>query len=164
MPRKLPPVEKILSLLSETPAIITELTDGLTPTQLHTPPNSDEWSANDVLAHLRACADVWGNCIATVLSQDTPTFRAVNPRTYMRDTDYPEQAFRPSFQGFIKQREALLAVLEPLAPEDWLRTAKVTGAGKPLERSVHLYAEFIAVHERSHRKQFKRISTTLLEQ
>ena len=164
MPRKLPPVEKILLLLSETPSRITELTAGLTPTQLHTPPNPDKWSANDVLAHLRSCADVWGNCIATILEQDTPTIRAVNPRTYIKDTDYPEQKFQPSFCAFVKQREDLLAVLEPLTPRDWLRKAMVTGVGKPLERTVHLYAEFITVHERSHSKQFKRIANTVRSQ
>jgi hypothetical protein len=26
-----------------------------------------EWSAVEVLAHLRACGDVWGGCIARIL-------------------------------------------------------------------------------------------------
>ncbi|MBX3065222.1 MAG: DinB family protein [Anaerolineae bacterium] len=39
---------------------LATITDGLTPAQLHTPPAADEWSINDVLAHLRSCADVWG--------------------------------------------------------------------------------------------------------
>ncbi len=73
--------EQVLTLLAETPLRIAALTAGLTPAQLHTTPNHDGWSANDVLAHLRACADVWGNCIVTMIAEDTPTLRAVNPRT-----------------------------------------------------------------------------------
>ena len=72
--------EQILTMLAETPPRIAALTAGLAPVQLRTKP-SDEWSANDVLAHLRACADMWGNCIVAILTQDTPTLRAVNPRT-----------------------------------------------------------------------------------
>ena len=49
-----------------------------------------------VLAHLRACADVWGNYIRTIIAEDRPQFRAVSPRTWIKQTDYPDLAFRPS--------------------------------------------------------------------
>lgn len=150
--------EEMLSLLVVTPQRIAALTDGLTPAQLRTVPDGDEeWSANDVLAHLRSCADVWGGCIATILAEDHPTIRAINPRTWIRDKDYPELEFRPSFDAYLAQRQELLAVLEPLSPEDWSRGATVTGAGKPLERTVHFYAQWLARHERSHIKQIRNI-------
>src|SRR5487761_1341461 len=63
--------EQVLTLLAETPARIAALTADLAPAQLHTPPNHDEWSANDVLAHLRACADVWGNQRSTSPGKST---------------------------------------------------------------------------------------------
>src|SRR5438552_15942070 len=136
MPGRSLTIEQILTLLAEAPPRIAALTAGLSPAQLHTAPNPGEWSANDVLAHLRSCADVWGNCIAAILAEDTPTIRAVNPTTWIKQTDYPELEFRPSLQAFVTQRANLLAVLEPLPPEDWLRGATVTGAGKVLERTV----------------------------
>jgi hypothetical protein len=49
-------IELILTLLAENPRRIASLTDGLAPAQLRTAPNQDGWSANDVRAHLRACA------------------------------------------------------------------------------------------------------------
>lgn len=154
-------VEQILTLLAETPPRITALTVGLTPAQLHTAPNRGEWSANDVLAHLRSCADVWGNCIKVILAQDTPTIRAVNPRTWIKQTDYLEQEFQPSLYAFATQRTDLLAVLEWLTPEDWSRSATVTGAGKPLERTVLSYAQWMATHERPHVKQIERVVSTM---
>jgi len=36
-------------------------TAGLPQTRLHGSPSRREWSVNDVLAHLRSCADMWGN-------------------------------------------------------------------------------------------------------
>jgi hypothetical protein len=149
--------EQLLTLLAEAPPRIATLTAGLTPAQLRATPNPGEWSANEVLAHLRACADMWGNCMRLIIAEDRPTLRAVNPRTWIKKTDYLEQEFQPSLHSFAKQRTDLLKVLEPLAPEDWSRMATVTGAGKVLERTVLFYADWLAGHERPHIKQIKRI-------
>ena len=150
-------IEQILTMLAQGPPRLVALTAGLAPAQLRIPPNPGEWSANEVLAHLRSCADVWGDCIRAILAQDRPTLRAVNPRTWIKKTDYLDQEFQPSFQAFARQRTELLAVLEPLPPEAWSRAATVTGAGKPLERTVFSYAEGLAIHERPHLKQIGRI-------
>ncbi len=64
-------IEQLLSLLTETPPRLAALTADLSPQELQTRPTPDEWSANEVLAHLRACADVWGNCILAILSLRT---------------------------------------------------------------------------------------------
>ena len=96
-----------------------------------------------------------------IIAEDRPTIRAVNPRTWIKKTDYPELDFQPSLRSFIAQRADLLAVLKPLPPEDWSRAATVTGAGKALERTVMYYADGLARHERPHVKQIERIVNTL---
>ena len=154
-------IEQTLAVLAATPPRIAALTASLAPARLHTRPNPDEWSANEVLAHLRACADVWGQYIVEILSEDRPTIKAVNPTTWIKKTNYRELEFQPSLQAFTAQRADLLAVLKPLPPEAWARTATVTGAGKPRERSVYTYAEWLANHERPHLKQIGRIVDTL---
>ncbi len=161
MPRRSLTIEQVLTALAATPPRIGALTAGLAPAQLHTRPTPDEWSANEVLAHLRACADVWGDCIVAMPAHDAPTLRAVNPKTWIRKTDYLDQDFQPSFHAFATQRSELLAVLEPLAREGWSRAATVTGAGKVLERTVQSYAQRLAVHERPHLKQVERIVNTM---
>ncbi len=153
--------ERLLTLLAATPPRLAALTVDLTPAHLRTSPASDEWSANDVLAHLRACADMWGACITAMVAEDSPTLRAINPRTWINQTDYLELDFQPSLRAFTAQRAELLAILEPLPPEGWSRAATVTGAGKPLERTVLFYAEWLARHERPHLKQIERIANTL---
>lgn len=154
-------VEQVLTLLAATPPRIAALTANLTPAHLKTRPTPDEWSANDLLAHLRSCADVWGNCITTILAEDRPTIRAINPTTWIKQTDYPDLEFQPSLRAFTTQRAELMAVLEPLPHEDWSRAATVTGAGKVLERTVLSYAQWLARHERPHFKQIERSVNTL---
>lgn len=154
-------VEQLLSMLEAAPGRLTDLTAGLSPAQLVAPPAPGEWSARDVLAHLRACADMWGRSIVVILSADHPTIKAVNPTTWIKQTDYCEQPFSPSLAAFAAQRADLLAVLKPLPPDAWQRSATVTGAGKPLERTVYSYAQWLANHERSHLKQVERIVNVL---
>jgi DinB superfamily len=153
-------IEQVLSQLASPAPRIAEHTAGLTPAQLRTSSSGDEWSANDVLAHLRACADVWGNCIMVTINEDAPRLRAVNPRTWIKKTDYLELEFRPSLRAFATQRADLLAILEPLPRDGWSRAATVTGAGKELERTVLFYAQWLARHERPHVKQIERIVNT----
>jgi hypothetical protein len=158
-------IEQALDLLAETPKRLATLTARLTPAQLRASPEpeQDEWSANDVLAHLRSCADVWGDAIARVLAQEEPTIRAVSPRTFIRKTDYPEVAFTPSLKAFTEQRTGLLATLQSLPPKAWQRAANVTGAGRQLRVTVLSYTDRLASHERVHLDQVARIAATFVE-
>jgi hypothetical protein len=155
VPRKLIPIEQILTLLAEAPPRLAALTADLEPAQLKSRPEHEEWSANEVLAHMRACADMWGGSIATIIAEDHPTIRAINPRTWIKQTDYRDLDFQPSLRAFANQRAELMAVLEPLPREGWSRSATVTGAGAVLERTVLTYADGLARHEGPHVKQIE---------
>jgi hypothetical protein len=154
-------VAQVLDLLAETPRRIEALAAGLAPARLRSAPARDEWSANEVLAHLRACADVWGSCMLRMIAEDTPTLRAVNPRTWINNTNYLRLEFRPSLRAFARQRADLLAILDPMPQKGWSRRAKVTGAGAVLMRTVLFYGRWMAGHERPHVKQVARIVGSL---
>ena len=154
-------IDQNLTLLAATPGRIAGLTQGLTPAQLRTPPEPGEWSARDVLAHLRACSDMWGKYITLILSEDHPTYKAMNPTTWIKQTNYLEQEFGPSLQAFTTQRTELWRVLKPLPPEAWSRTATAITAGKPRQRTVRTYTQWLANHEGSHCKQIERIVNRL---
>jgi hypothetical protein len=159
--RSLLRTEQSLSWLAEAPQRISELTADLTPAQLRTRPDPDEWSANDVLAHLRSCADTWGKTILRMIEEDRPTVRAMAPDRWLKQTNYRELEFEPSFRAFVHQRAELLAALEALPPEGWLRTGTLTGAGRPLPRIVNLEASELARHDRQHVKQIAQIVKSL---
>ena len=148
-------------MLEAAPTQIAASVTGLEPARLQAAPKPDEWSASDILAHLRACADVWGGYIAAMLAQDRPVLRTTNPRTWMTKTDYPQQPFLASLPAFTAQRIDLLARLTDLHPESWARTAIMKGAGKPIEQSVFSYARDMAIHERSHVKQIGRLAAAM---
>jgi len=154
-------IEDVLALLTGAPERIAVAVEGLSPTQLQDRASSDEWSVNEILAHLRACADVRGGAALTILAEEHPTLRATDPRTYMETTDYLLVDFRRSFAAFIKQREELLKVLGALSRKGWERSATVVGAGKPLKRNILFYAQWVAEHERPHLKQVARTAAAV---
>jgi hypothetical protein len=114
-----------------------------------------------VLAHLRCCADVWGGCIRTILSEDVPTIRHTSPRGWIKRTNYLDLKFEPSLRAFVEQRDGLLASLKPLAPEAWSRTATVKRSGKVETLTVLDYARRLADHEQHHLEQFARIASSM---
>jgi hypothetical protein len=59
----------------------------------------------------------------------------------------------------LQKSSTYFATTTPL--EGWSRAAIVTGAGKPLVRTMHTYAQWLATHERPHVKQIERIVFTM---
>ena len=64
----------VVELLTTTPHRIASATRGLNGGELNWRPTADSWSVNEILAHLRCCAAVWGESIMKILKQDNPTF------------------------------------------------------------------------------------------
>lgn len=155
-------IDEILDRLRDAPLQMAIVAREATPEQLRTTPAPDEWSAVDILAHLRACADVWGSCIEQILAEDHPTIRAINPRRWIKQTDYRELEFQPSLDVFIRQRAELMTIVEPLPVAAYARTATITGAGRPLERTLRSFAQRLVVHERPHIRQMARAANVLL--
>ncbi len=161
VPRPSLPTAELLTALSETPGRLAELTAGLSASQLRSAPAPGEWSATEVLAHLRSCADVWGRAIATILREDKPTIRAVNPRTWIEGTNYRDLEFQPSLLAFTRQRSTLMKLLRPLDARLWSRSAIITGVGAPLRWTVDFYAQRMAHHEGVHLKQIGQMAAAL---
>jgi hypothetical protein len=148
-------IKQVLQRLAATPRRIASVSKGCTPAQLHYRPDEEIWSANDILAHLRACADVWGKSILVMIAQDHPTLRYVSPRTWIRKTDYPELAFVASLTMFTKQRQALVEALKALTPQDWSRGATFTATTRGREQTILSYAQRIVGHEQAHCEQIE---------
>lgn len=157
-------IEQILTLLAETPQRLATLTDGIEASLLHSKVGEDAWSVNDILAHLRSCADIWGQSITAMIAQDHPRLAYVSPRTWQRETDYLKQDFRLSLQTYTQQRQALLSALSALAVEDWSRGATFKTAKKERKQTVFDYARRIAHHEGQHIEQVELVLYTIQTQ
>ena len=156
-------VDEIMAVLPHTADRIAAVTAGLSEDQLHDPLKVGDWSINDILAHLRACSDVLGECMVRILREDTPEWRRVSPRAYMATkTDYPEWQFGPAFEAFRTQRAELLDVITPLPLEAWRRKAMVKVSATDIRpRSMRFYGEWLARHEDEHMPQIEKLAKRL---
>lgn len=149
-------IAHVLTLLSGTPREIARIVEGLSEQQLQRQPHKEAWSAQQIVAHLRACADAYGHWINRMLAEDHPTIRSVSPRGWIRKTDYLQHNFSETLDGFLKQRSGLVAVLTKLTSTEWARGASFTGTVSGRNGTVLSYAARMANHEAGHLDQIRR--------
>ena len=146
-------IERYLNLLSDTSRRLTKTTQGFDDVRLQYKIDKKVWSVNDILAHLRSCADVWGGNIEAMLAEDRPTLPYRHPRQWIKKTNYSVLIFHESFQAFRMQRRNLLNVLNNLSFEDWSRAAMI----KHREHTVFSQARRMALHEDVHCQQIEEL-------
>lgn len=146
-------IDKFLKILTETPRRFAQAARGLDETRLQSRPDNSSWSANDILAHLRSCADVWGNSIEAMLAEENPVLPDIHPRKWLKGTNYPGLPFHESFQAYIQQREKLLFTLLKLCVEQWSR-AGVIGNRK---HTIFSQTRRMAKHEQEHVGQIEEL-------
>lgn len=154
-------IRNALEILTATPGIIASFSIGFSDSQLNFKPDRKSWSANDNLAHLRACADVWGNCIVAIIEQDHPTLPDIHPRTWLKKTDYLDQDFYQSLSAFTFQRDELLKRLNELQDEGWIRAATIVNPPKSRQQTVFHFVRRMAKHENQHWLQIESLLKNL---
>jgi DinB family. len=144
-------IEKFVQILSETPSRISQAVKGLDEARLQFKGDKKSWSANDILAHLRSCADLWTHSIYAMLAENEPIFSDINERKWAKVTRYAELPFDKSFHVFSLQRENLLWVLKVLPFEAWERSALI------FERKHTVFTQIrrMAKHESEHCEQIE---------
>lgn len=144
-------IEKYLNLLTELPQRIAKATDETDDAHLQFKADEKAWSVKDILAHLRSCADVWGESVEAMLAEDHPTVPYRHPRQWIKKTNYLKLSFQESFQAFQAQRKKFLKALKDLSFEDWSRAAIIKGR----EHTVFTQVRRMATHEREHVEQIE---------
>jgi hypothetical protein len=144
-------IEKYLNLLEETPRRLLKSTKPFAEGRLQQRTAKETWSANDILAHLRSCADVWGDSIERMLAEENPTVAYRHPRQWIKKTDYLELPFHESLQTYAAQRKKLLKILRRLSFEDWSRAATIKGR----DHTVFTQVRRMAIHENVHCEQIE---------
>jgi hypothetical protein len=144
-------IHEYLSLLENTIRRISALTGNLTDEQLALSPGKRDWSAVEILAHLRGCNDVWTHSIYAMLAENHPTLALLDERRWAKVTRYATLGFHQSFQAFALSREELLRVLRDLPEESWARTCDIGGR----KHSVFSQVRRMALHEQEHCEQIE---------
>ena len=161
MPKKVsqPQIVTSLHTLRETPLRLAAWTAGMDETRLRAAPEPNEWSMVEILAHIRAAAEVWSYSIYAMLTLESPALAHVHPRDWMKTLGYARLSFAENLGAFRVERENLLRVLGGLSPADWDRSASFTGK----KNSTTIFGEMLrmALHEADHWAQFEKTAAAV---
>ncbi len=149
-------ISRILALLTQAPLRLEKATRGFPMTRLYLRTDMEPWSISDMLAHLRACSDVWGNSIIAMITQDNPTLRYVSPRSWVKKPTYLAQEFAAALESFTQERQKLVKALALLDEAGWARCGTFTGtAPRQRDQTVLSYSDRIVNHEQPHLAQIE---------
>jgi hypothetical protein len=144
-------IDKYLKTIEAVPRTLAAATKGIPQARLHSKSEKNAWSVNEILAHLRACADLWTHSIYAMLAAREPALPDINERKWVKVTGYAEVPFKESFQAYILQRENLLRILKALPFDAWQRPAVILGR----KHTVFTQVRRLAKHESGHLEQIE---------
>lgn len=160
MDRSAEPATLVRSLAGTT-ARVEAVARRLSADQLTVSPVLGGWSPNEILWHLRAQADVFGEHIRRIVNEDSPRWRHVSPRARMKKARYDQLPFVESFAAFESQRAGLLALLGSAPPEAWQRFALVRDGEREWRLTLHERVWGMANHEEMHCAQIEQVAAAL---
>ena len=142
-------IAEVLRLLSETPAKLAELSEGLSDKKLREPLGAGERSFIECLAHMINCEALTANAIYLALMLNEPAIAPIHAeRDLGKLLRFDQQGFHELLGYFNFRRTILLNVLTPLTEKKWLRV--IREEGKQRKESVYWRARSQAMHELEH--------------
>jgi hypothetical protein len=144
-------VQQVLHQLAETPVRLAACAAGKSEHELRSPPEPKGWAAVEILAHLRACNELWSHSIYAMLASDNPELPDLDERRWAKTRRYASLDFHDCLQAFTLSRQELLHVLRALPAEAWGRTGLIAGR----THSVFSQSRRLAKHESEHCAQME---------
>lgn len=149
-------LQRGIKMLKQAPLRIKKATRNVQAKQLHVRTADEPWSVNDILIHLRACSDVWGDTIMKMLAEDNPSQRYQSPRAFIKKPKYQNQEFAAGFDSYTQERQKLIKVLTSLDQAGWLRPGTYTGVTpRHQHQTVWSLVNRILDHEQPHLDQIE---------
>ena len=147
---------RVIELLKQGPLRIKKALRGVQTEQLYARTAEEPWSISDILVHLRACSDVWGDTIMNMLSKDNPTQAYKSPRAFMKKPKYQNQDFDVALATYTLERKKLIDMLIKLDDAGWSRPGTYTGVTpRQRDQTVLSLAKRIVDHEQTHLDQIE---------
>lgn len=123
-------------------------------TKLRERPAADKWSVSEIAAHLGDAEIVTGFRMRLILGAPGAPIAAYDSDSWVASAHYEKRDPRKSVEQFRVLREANLALLESLTPEQWKHYGMHSERG---QETIELMVRMAAGHEINHLQQIERI-------
>jgi len=166
-------VDSILGRLAETPRELAGALERKSERELSTRPDAENWSATEIVCHLRDVEELFQVRFHTILAVHEPQIfvlgasaselmpwriggaigHPLDPVRWAEDRQYTRNDAHEASAAFARRREEVLTVLHSLSAEDWQRVGVHPARGRLTLRD---WAGSLAAHDENHLDQLRR--------
>jgi len=146
--------EELLEVQSATAKKLERLIRGVPASKLRKRPAADKWSVSEILAHLADTELVGGFRMRLILGAPGTPVAAFDQDSWVVSGHYEKRNPRKSLEQFRVTREANLALLKSLSPEQWKHYGMHAERG---QESIEQMVLMFAGHDINHLQQIQTI-------
>jgi hypothetical protein len=143
-----------MPLLAATAKKLARLIQGVATAKLRKRPAPDKWSVNEILAHFADVEVAVGFRLRLILGAPGTPVAAFDQDAWVTSLHYEKRDPRKSLEHFRVAREAHLALLKSLSPEQWKHYGMHSERG---QESIEHMVRLLAGHDLNHLHQIERI-------
>jgi len=143
-----------VKLQSAAPARLAKLLKGVSPARARKRPSPDKWSIAEIVVHLADTEVVFGYLIRGIVGEPGTRIDGFDQDAWLAALHYDKRDIRKSFAEYRAFREANVALLKLLTPEQW----KICGMHKKRgPETIETVVKMFAGHDLNHFQQIERI-------
>ncbi len=133
---------------------LDRLVNGLSTSELRKRPAPEKWSVSEIVAHLDDAEIVTGFRMRLILGMPGAPIAAYDQDSWVTSGHYEKRDPRKSVEQFRVLREANLALLESLTPEQWKHYGMHSERG---QETIEGIVRMAGGHDINHLQQIERI-------
>jgi len=130
-------------------AVVKNVSDA----QLTKRPDPKNWSAKEVVCHVRDTEESFMMRFLSILAMDDPKFLPVEPDRWAVERQYQRNDVQEALAAFKTRREETLRFFRGLKPDQWERSGVHATRGR---MTLKDFVELMAWHDDNHLDQLKR--------
>jgi DinB superfamily len=146
--------KKPLAVQAATPKKLARLIKGVPTARLRKRPAPDKWSVSEILAHLSEAEMAGSWRMRLILGAPGTPVAAFDQDSWVTSGHYEKRDPRKSLQVFRVLREANLAMLKSLSPDQWKHYGMHSERG---QESIEHIVRMFAGHDINHMRQIEAI-------
>ena len=146
-----------LAVQAATAKTLERLIKGVPTSTLRKRPAADKWSASEIVAHLGDAEIVTGFRMRLILGAPGTPIAAYDQDSWVTSGHYEKRDPRKSVEHFSVVREANLALLKSLTPEQWKQYGMHSERG---QETIEHIVRMTAGHDMNHLQQIEGILLT----
>jgi len=146
--------EEPMKVQANTPKRLEKLIKGVSAAKLRKRPEPNKWSVAEIIAHLADVEIVVGWRMRLILGAPGTPVQAFDQDSWVTALHYDERDPKKDLAQHRVLREANLAMLKTLTPEQWKHFGMHSERG---QESIEHFVRLIAGHDLNHIQQIERI-------